>query len=275
MWERRAIAALTEIANRTKVRAHIAHLSDADSLAYIAQAKASGAPITVETCTHYLAFSAEEIPDGDTRFKCAPPIREAENRERLWRALKAGIIDLVSSDHSPAPAASKHLDTGNFLKAWGGIASLQLSLPATWAEASKRGASLVQLANWWSAAPATVAGLQSKVGTKACHPFFTKSVFCLPAFQFCCTTFQGSIAPGKDADFVIWDPEAEYIVPPADKLHHRHPVTAFEGRALRGRVLATFVRGSKVFDDTAPADNQFSLCGAPLLRRADGSVHAS
>jgi len=247
VWERRAIAALTEIANRTSVRAHIAHLSDADSLAYIAQAKASGAPITVETCTHYLAFAAEEIPDGDTRFKCAPPIREAENRERLWRALKAGVIDLVSSDHSPAPAASKHLDTGNFLKAWGGIASLQLSLPATWAEASKRGASLVELANWWSTAPAAVAGLQ----------------------------YKGSIAPGKDADFVVWDPEAVYVVPPADQLQHRHAVTAFEGRALRGRVLATFVRGAKVFDVAAPAGDQFALCGAPLLRRADGSVHAS
>jgi allantoinase len=164
------------------------------------------APVTVETCPHYLTFAAEDIPYGAVQYKCAPPIRERENRERLWEALRTGQITMVVSDHSPAPP---ELKKGDFLQAWGGISSLQLGLPAVWTEARKRGFTLADVARWMSTNPAQLAGLDQK----------------------------GGIAIGKDADLVLFDPEATFIVD-AQKLHHRHKATPYDGMTLYGTILS-------------------------------------
>jgi allantoinase len=219
--EQAAIDLLLRLAAPHAVRLHIVHLSAASSLASLGAARAAGQPVTVETCPHYLAFAAEEIEDGATALKCAPPIRTASNRERLWAALVSGDIDLVATDHSPAPPDLKCLDTGDFVAAWGGVSSLQLGLSVLWAEASRRGVPLDRVVMWLSAAPARLAGLASR---------------------------KGAIAVGLDADLVIWDPDAEWVVDPS-VLHHRHPVTPYAGRTVRGRVLKTLLRGVTVFDE--------------------------
>ena len=180
----------------------------------------AGLPVTAETCPHYLTFAAEDIPDGATAFKCAPPIREGDNRTRLWDGLERGAIDLVASDHSPAPPALKQVDTGDFLAAWGGIASLQLSLPLMWTAARARGHGLADVARWMSTGPARLAGLSGK----------------------------GAIATGADADLVLFDPDERWHVEVAE-LHHRHPVTPYAGRELTGRVRATLLRGRPVVCD--------------------------
>jgi allantoinase len=184
-------------------------------------ARASGVPLTIETCPHYLTFAAEDIGDGATAFKCAPPIRSHVHRENLWKGLASGDIDLVATDHSPAPPALKKLDTGDFVKAWGGIASLQIGLAAVWTGAAARGHSVESVARWLAAAPAKLAGLD---GSK------------------------GAIEVGRDADLMVWDPDAESTVDPS-ALFHRHPVTPYAGRRLRGRVLTTILRGEVVFDE--------------------------
>ena len=182
-------------------------------------ARASGLPITSETCPHYLTFEAEEIQDGATAFKCAPPIRVHDNRERLWTALMDGAIQLVASDHSPSPPPMKHLDSGDFLRAWGGVASLQIALPATWTGASARGGSLSRLAAWMCRAPARLAGLTRK----------------------------GEIAPGYDGDLAVWEPDVELTVD-ARSLQHRHSITPYDGLRLRGVVERTYVRGRRVYE---------------------------
>ena len=131
-----------------------------------------------------------------------------------------GTIDLIATDHSPAPPQMKLAETGDFLRAWGGIASLQLSLPAVWTEARKRGYSVTRLAEWLCAAPAKLAGLNKR---------------------------KGSIAVGCDADLVIWNPEAMFVVDPR-ALQHRHKITPYAGRELAGVVETTFLRGRKIFD---------------------------
>jgi allantoinase len=218
--EQQAIELLVRLARETVAHVHVVHLADADALPLLRAARAEGLRMTVETCPHYLHFAAEEIADGATDHKCAPPIREAENRERLWDALGAGDIDLVATDHSPCPPQMKGLDTGDFLRAWGGIASLQLTLPVAWKGARERGYTPVHLAEWMCAAPARLAGLQGR---------------------------KGAIAPGCDADFVVWRPEAELTVHPA-RLFHRHPVTPYAGATLPGVVDATYLRGRRIYD---------------------------
>jgi allantoinase len=218
--EQQAIELLVRLCRATGAHVHVVHLADADALPLLRAARAEGLPITVETCPHYLHFAAEEIADGATDHKCAPPVREAENRERLWDALGAGDIDLIVTDHSPCPPEMKGLDTGDFLRAWGGIASLQLTLPVAWKGARERGYTPVQLAEWMCAAPARLAGLDGR---------------------------KGSIAPGHDADFVVWHPEAELTVDPA-RLHHRHSVTPYAGATLPGVVQATYLRGRRIYD---------------------------
>jgi allantoinase len=215
-----AIELLIRLSQEYRTPIHIVHLASADALPLLRTARAAGVGITVETCPHYLAFSAEQIADGRTDLKCAPPIRGQANQERLWQALLAGEIDLIATDHSPAPRALKHLDDGNFLSAWGGIASLQLGLPVVWTGAVARGASLDQLARWLSAAPAALAGLSAR---------------------------KGAIVVSRDADLVIWDPDAHVTVDPA-ALEHRHPVTPYAGMQLRGRVHKTVLRGELVYD---------------------------
>lgn len=218
--EDQAIALMIRLCRQTRAPVHIVHHASADAVALLARARDEGLPLTAETCPHYLHFAAEDIPEGATEFKCAPPIREGENRERLWEALASGILDSVVSDHSPCTPALKRLDQGDFHEAWGGISSLQLGLSVMWTEAQARGLSLAHLARWMCQAPARLAGIDS---------------------------FKGRIMAGHDADLVIWDPEASYRVDPAD-LHHCHKVTPYHGQELRGRVLTTFVRGMPVYD---------------------------
>jgi allantoinase len=220
-WEDAAIRLLVELCRETGCAVHIVHLSASSSLPLLRRAKDEGLPITVETCPHYLCLEAEAIPDGATEYKCAPPIRDHENREALWQGLLEGVIDFVISDHSPCLPALKRKEAGDFKEAWGGIASLQLGLSAVWSEARRRGVSEVELARWMSTAPARFAGLAAT---------------------------KGRIAPGYDADFVVWDPDARFTVA-ASRLFFRHPVSPYLGQTLAGVVRETWLRGHRVFDD--------------------------
>jgi allantoinase len=215
-----AVELLVRLCRETGCRVHIVHVSSAEVLPLLRLAREEGLPVTAETCPHYLTFIAEEIPDGAVAFKCAPPIRSRENRERLWEALREGLIDLVATDHSPCPPRMKNLETGDFRGAWGGISSLQLSLSAVWTGARERGFTVEDVAAWMCAAPARLAGLEGR---------------------------KGEIAPGYDADLVVWDPEASFEVD-AERLHHRHKLTPYAGRTLQGIVRRTFLRGETVYD---------------------------
>jgi allantoinase len=197
---------------------HIVHLSAAEALDDLRRARAGGVPITVETCPHYLFFTSEAITDGATEFKCAPPIRQASNREALWQGLREGVIDLIGSDHSPCPPALKLRDEGDFGRAWGGISSISVSLSAVWTEARERRFGLDDVARWMSAEPAKLAGMEDR---------------------------KGAIRAGCDADLVIFDAEAEWTVT-TDDLYFRHPVSPYVGARLRGRVKAMFLGGEKV-----------------------------
>src|SRR5690242_18074103 len=218
--EDEAIELMIRLSREFGTRVHIVHLSSSDALPLLRSAQAEGVKITAETCPHYLHFAAETIPPDATEFKCCPPIREAENREKLWQGLADGTIDMVVSDHSPCPASMKLRDTGDFLAAWGGIASLQLRLPVVWTEARRRGFSLRELANWLCLNPARQVSLASR---------------------------KGALAPGCDADIVIWNPEREFIVDAAH-LEHRHKLTPYQSEHLTGVVEKTFLRGRKIYD---------------------------
>ncbi|MFI0719369.1 allantoinase AllB [Streptomyces sp. NPDC021224] len=221
--EERAVEGLVELAARLGARVHVLHLSSASALPLIAAARRAGVPVSAETCPHFLTLTAEEVPDGATEFKCCPPIREAANQDALWAALADGTIGSVVSDHSPCTLALKRRDTGDFAEAWGGISSLQLGLSAVWTEARRRGHTLGDVARWMAAGPAALAGLAAK----------------------------GAVAPGRDADFAVLDPDAAFTVDPA-LLHHRNPVTAYAGRTLRGVVRETWLRGRLVASGGAP-----------------------
>ncbi len=238
--EHDAIDLILRLCEDTGLRAHIVHLSSADALPRLAAAKARGVRITVETCPHYLTFAAEDIPDGATLFKCAPPIRKRANREQLWQGLRSGVIDLIATDHSPSPPALKHLESGDFARAWGGIASLELSLPATWTAAHARGFSIHDLARWMCRNTAQLAGLARR---------------------------KGAIAPGYDADLVIWRPEAEFTVRSASLLH-RHKPTPYDGLRLRGVVERTFLRGVEIFADGAARSPRSGRVITPLRETA-------
>jgi allantoinase len=209
-----AIEQVIETARRTGARAHVLHLSNAGALPVIAAAKRDGVRITVETCPHYLTFTAEEIGDGATQFKCCPPIREAANREGLWQGLADGTIDLIASDHSPC---TPELKRGDFATAWGGIASLQLGLPAVWTQARQRGHALTDVVRWMASAPADQVGLPHK----------------------------GRVKVGGDADFCVFAPDDAFVVDRA-KLRHRNPVTPYHGRPLAGVVRQTWLRGTEI-----------------------------
>jgi len=210
-----AIRLMIRLCRKHGCRVHIVHLSAAEALHDLRAARAEGLPITVETCPHYLFFDAEEIAGGATAWKCAPPIRSRANRERLWQALQDGDIDLIATDHSPSPPEMKK---GDFMTAWGGIASLQVALPAVWTEARRRGIAIERIAQWMSRAPARLAGIDDR---------------------------KGSILPGMDADLVVFDPDAAFTVDPA-RLHHRYKITPYAGREVYGKVEATFHSGSRL-----------------------------
>ncbi len=214
-----AIALLIRLAEEFRTPIHIVHLSSSKALPLLAGARDRDVPVTVETCTHYLWFASDEIPDGATEFKCAPPIRNAQNRERLWKALEEGRIDMVATDHSPCPPEMKRSETGRWDQAWGGIASLGLALPVMWTAMHQRGIKLDRIGEWMAAAPARLAGFAGR---------------------------KGAITPGADADFVVFNPEEEWTVAPID-LHFRHKVSPYLGSKLRGRVFETWLRGEPVF----------------------------
>ena len=218
--EVQAIRLMIALSREYRCRVHIVHLSSTEALHDLKAAREEGLPVTVETCPHYLHFAAEEIADGATPWKCAPPIRSRKNRERLWQALLDGDIDLVASDHSPCLPEMKTRGSGNFRKAWGGIASLQIALPAVWTEARRRGISIQNVVRWMSEQPARLAGLQHR---------------------------KGAIETGRDADLVIFDPDGRERVDPAC-LQHRHPITPYAGEKLEGIVRMTMLRGEIVYD---------------------------
>ncbi|MFE0535426.1 allantoinase AllB [Streptomyces nigra] len=226
-----AIARLINQARRLDARVHVLHLSSADALPLIAEARRDGVRITVETCPHYLTLTAEEVPDGASEFKCCPPIREAANQDLLWQALADGTVDCVVTDHSPSTA---DLKTDDFATAWGGISGLQLSLAAVWTEARRRGHGLEDVVRWMSTRTAELVGLGQK----------------------------GAIEAGRDADFAVLAPDAAFTVDPA-ALQHRNRVTAYAGRTLHGVVRSTWLRGERIY-----SDGEFTGPKGRLLTRA-------
>jgi allantoinase len=218
-----AIRLLVSLCREYGFRLHVVHLSAWEGLALLRSARAEGLPVSVETCPHYLHLAAESIGDGATECKCAPPIRSRENRERLWQGLREGVIDLVATDHSPCPPSMKRLKEGDFKIAWGGIASLSMALPVMWTEASRRGFTLCDITRWMAESPARLAGCDSR---------------------------KGQIRAGCDADFVVFEPETEFVVA-KERLHQRHAVSPYLGEKLRGVVRSTYLRGKPVFADGA------------------------
>ena len=219
--ELQAIRMMIRLCRQYRFRLHIVHLSTAQALQELRAARSEGLPITVETCPHYLHFAAEEIPDGATLLKCAPPIRGRENCEELWQALRDGVIDLVATDHSPCPPAMKRTEDGRFDLAWGGIASLSVALPIVWTDALRRGFTLVDMVRWMSTAPAALAGMGDRAG---------------------------ALAAGRDANFTVFDPDAEFTVTD-EALHYRHAISPYVGEVLRGVVNATYLRGQAVYQN--------------------------
>ncbi len=215
--EDEAIALVYRLAERTRARTHVVHLSSAGGLELLARARDAGVPLSAETTPHYLCLEAEEVPEGATSFKCAPPIREHDNREKLWKGLREGLVGMVVTDHSPCTPELKRLPLGDFEAAWGGIASLQFGLPVLWTEARRRGVTLPALSAWMSEGPARLAGLSNK----------------------------GALREGMDADVMVWDPDAHFVVT-RDRILHKNKVTPYEGRTLFGVVEATAVRGTWV-----------------------------
>ena len=227
--ENLAIQHVIDQSRATGCRVHILHVSSADALPLIRQAEAEGVRISAETCPHYLTFTAEEIADGDTQYKCCPPIREASNRDLLWEGLRDGTIDLVVSDHSPSTADLKHFETGDFGTAWGGISSLQLGLAAVWTEARERGFTLGDVVGWMSRGPADQTGLTRK----------------------------GRIAVGGDADFAVFAPDERQTIDAA-RLQHKNPITPYAGRQLSGVVRSTWLRGVRIDIAEPPRGRQLT-----------------
>ena len=216
-----AIQLMISLCREYHFRLHIVHLATSRALDMLRSAKSEGLPVSVETCPHYLHLASEKIPDGQTLFKCAPPIRNRENCEKLWQGLREGVVDLVATDHSPCPPEMKRLDERNFRTAWGGISSLSLALPVMWTEASGRGFTLIDIARWMAEGPARLAG---------------------------CESHKGRLAKDFDADFVVFEPEAEFIAR-EEHLAYHHRVSPYLGERLRGVVKATYLRGKCVFAD--------------------------
>jgi len=236
-WEDKAVEMMIALCEEFKSPIHIVHLSSADSLKQIKDARNKALPLTVETCPQYLYFCAEEIPDGNTLFKCAPPIREKENNEKLWEALKTGLIDFVVTDHSPATPDLKRIDSGNLKEAWGGIASIQFSLPVVWTAGKKRNLELSKLASLMSENVAEFIGFGNS---------------------------KGQLKIGYDADIVVWNPAESFTVKSTD-IHYRHKISPYVGEELKGVIKQTYVGGKKVFEN----GNFLSLPQGKILYRKD------
>jgi allantoinase len=229
--ENEAIELMIRLCRETGARVHIVHHSSSDALTMLRQAKSEGLPLTIETCPHYLTFASEEIADGATHFKCCPPVRERENREKLWEAVADGTIDMIVSDHSPCTPALKLQETGDFMDAWGGISALQFGLPVMWTNLRSRGYDLSDLTRLMSAKPAKLAGLDNR---------------------------KGMLAVGYDADLVVWNPDEKFTVIP-ELVQHKYKLTPYSGMELYGKVSASYVRGQKAFEE-----GQFHITGQLL-----------
>lgn len=234
-WENAAIRLLIKLCEQTGARIHVVHLSSADAIPLLSAARQKGLPISAETCPHYLTLCSEEIGSGATQFKCAPPVREKHNQKLLWQGIKEGAIDFIVSDHSPCTPVLKCFETGDFMKAWGGISSLQLGLSLIWSAAKENQLSLNDLARLLSSNTAKFAGIFDR---------------------------KGEIAVGKDADFVVWNPEESFIIQ-EQSIFHRHKMTPYLSKKVFGRVKRTYLRGQQIF-----ADGKFTAgLGQPLLKR--------
>jgi len=215
--ETQAIRQVLEGARETGARVHILHLSSARALDVIEEARAEGLPVTVETCPHYLCLAAETIPDAAPQFKCCPPIRDGGNREELWQALRAGVIDCVVSDHSPATAEEKSRGDGDLQQAWGGVSGLQVGFSAVAQEARRRAIPLTRVSEWMSRSTADLVGLTNK----------------------------GRIEVGADADLAIYDTGVDFRIE-ATRLAHRNPISAYDGLRFGGRITRSIVRGNAI-----------------------------
>jgi allantoinase len=221
--ELQAIRLMLSLCREYGFHLHFVHLATAMALRELCVAREEGLPVTVETCPHYLHLQAESIADGATPSKCAPPIRGHANRESLWQGLRNGVIDMVVTDHSPCLPAMKCREDGNFRRAWGGISSLSMALSVMWTEAKARGFDLSDIVRWMAEKPAKLAD---------------------------CDNRKGALAPGFDADLVVFDPGKEFSVT-EDRLHHRHSISPYLGEKLFGVVKRTYVRGQLLFQEGA------------------------
>jgi allantoinase len=220
-FEDNAIKMMIDLCRETGARVHIVHLSSADSIEQIQKAKEEGLPLTVETAPHYIFFHSESIPDGDTRFKCAPPIREKANNEKLWKALGEGIIDFIATDHSPAPPELKEIESGDLSRAWGGISGLQFSLPVSWTGALERNFSVTDISKWLCENPARFLKIDSQ---------------------------KGKIVKGFDADLCVWMPANKFTVT-EEMTHHRHKNSPYINTELYGIVNKTYLNGYNIYSN--------------------------
>ncbi|MFM9023869.1 MAG: amidohydrolase family protein [Planctomycetaceae bacterium] len=215
--ELEAIGRAIALAADTGCALHIVHVSSGAGVALVAEARARGVDVTCETCPHYLVLTAADAERLGAVAKCAPPLRPAEVQADLWRAVAAGDVAFVASDHSPAPATLKQ--AGNFFEVWGGIAGVQTTLGLVLEEGhARRGLAL-----------ADVARLTSRGAVER---------FRLGA--------RGRVEPGGVADLAIVDLAAAAVLVEAD-LHDRHRLSPYLGRTLRGRVRRTLLRGRSIF----------------------------
>jgi allantoinase len=217
-WENDAIDLMIKLCRKHKCATHIVHVSSAEALIKIEKAKEEGLPLTAETCSHYLYFNAEDIPDANSLYKCAPPIREKKNNDLLKDALDSGVLDFITTDHSPAPPDIKELESGNLQKAWGGIAGLQFLLPAAWT------------------------AMKEKISLKKFIPLLTEH----PAAFLKVDNRKGKIQVGYDADLIVWNPDEKFEVKSNDILH-RYDCSPYCGKELFGTVQQTIVHGITVY----------------------------
>ena len=240
--ERRAIERLGDAARETGARVHVVHASSSAAVTAVVRAREREASVTVETCPHYLVFTAEDVDRIGPVLKCAPPIRDESSRERLWQHVLAGDIDLVASDHSPCTADLKTRGDNDIWEAWGGVTGIQSLLPAMLTEGvHRRGLRLAALARLVSGAPARLLGLWPQ---------------------------KGAIRPGADADLALVAMDREWTLE-AEQLQARSGLSPYVGRSFRGAVVRTLVRGVTVFDDGEFVDEKRYVRFGHLVRRMD------
>jgi len=236
-----AIELMMELCEKYRGPVHIVHLSTAEALEKIRVAKEKGLPFTVETCPHYLHFSAEDIASKATHFKCAPPIRNSANREALWQGIEQGLIDFIVSDHSPCVPSLKCFESGNFVNAWGGIAGLQMSPLVVWTEMKKRNFKVPDLLKLMSAKPAAFAGFSDS---------------------------RGVIDVGYCADLVFFEEESETPVN-SESIFHKHKVSPYVGERLSGKIAKTLVGGKTVFSEGNFVNSQSGVEIKRKVRRGE------